>query len=273
MSNHEKKAYVLGTDAAELRRLGFQHQVWSSEALTGWKKAQFGYGDTILDLGSGPGFATQELAYLVGPEGKVIAVDKSQNYLDHLKQIAAHHKLQNIEIINSDFASLELQDASIDHIYHRWALAWMDDVDNIVDNLVSSLKPGGTIVSHEYFDWATLQLAPKIPEWNDVVKAILASFGSMGGNIDIGKELPSMFEAKGMEILNVRSMVKMARPDDLEWNWPHTFFQIYLPKVVEAGFLSHELCDTVLEKFEHARKEGKSILMTPTMIEVIARKL
>lgn len=273
MKNTEKEAYVLGTDATELRRLGFQHQVWVSEAHTAWKSAGFGYGDTILDLGSGPGFVSQELAYLVGPSGSVIAVDKSQNYLDHLSSIAADYKLDNIKILNQDFSSLELEEASVDHIYHRWALAWMPDVDKILDKLVSYLKPGGTIVSQEYFDWASLQMSPEIPEWNQAKAAVLKSFDASGGNINIGGELPTMLEERGLEILSVRPMVKMARPNQLEWNWPNTFFKIYFPKVVEMGYMSSELCDSVLSKLDQAQAKGKMILMTPTMIEVIARKM
>ena len=52
----EKEAYILGTDSDELHRLGIQHQVWASEAQAGWKAAGINRGDTILDLGSGPGF-------------------------------------------------------------------------------------------------------------------------------------------------------------------------------------------------------------------------
>ena len=272
MKNREKGAYVLGTDPSELHRLGFQHQVWVSEALQGWKQAQFSYGQTILDLGCGPGFATIELAYLVGPEGRVIAVDKSEQYLQHLAKLADQHGLKYIEIIHSTVEELELKDESIDCIYHRWVLAWMDGIDAIIEKMSSCLKSGGKIVSHEYFDWATLQLSPSIPEWDTIVKAVLKSFNAGGGNINIGRVLPTMLEERGLEVQSIRPMVKMARPDQLEWNWPNTFFKIYFPKVVEMGYMSSELCDRVLKKLDQAKAEGKTILMTPTMIEVIARK-
>ena len=272
MTDKEKGAYVLGTDPLELHRLGFQHQVWVSEALQGWKQAQFSYGQTILDLGCGPGFATIELAYLVGPEGRVIAVDKSEQYLQHLAKLADQHGLKNIEIIQSTVEELELEDNSIDRIYHRWVLAWMDGIDVIVKKMCNSLKSGGKIVSHEYFDWATLQLAPSIPEWSTVVKAVLKSFDAGGGDIDIGKKLPSLFEDNGLHIDSVRPMVKMSRPDTLEWNWPVTFFKIYLPKVVEMGFMKEDLCQRVLDNIAKKQAEGQAILLTPTMIEVVSSK-
>ena len=42
-------------------------------------------GDTVIDLGCGPGFFTLPLADLVGPSGTVIAVDLQQEMLDRLK--------------------------------------------------------------------------------------------------------------------------------------------------------------------------------------------
>ena len=149
----------------------------------------------------------------------------------------------------------------------------MDGIDVIVKKMCNSLKSGGKIVSHEYFDWATLQLSPSIPEWSTVGKAVLKSYDAGGGDIDIGKKLPSLFEDNGLHIDSVRPMVKMSRPDTLEWNWPVTFFKIYLPKVVEMGFMKEDLCQRVLDNIAKKQAEGQAILLTPTMIEVIARKL
>jgi len=124
MTEQEKGAYILGTEREELHRLGFQHQVWASEAREGWNFAQFGNGQTILDFGCGPGFCTRDLAYMVGEEGRVIGVDKSQIFIDFLDSTAKLHGL-NIETICSDFDSMLLSDDSLDGIYDRWALAWI----------------------------------------------------------------------------------------------------------------------------------------------------
>ena len=56
MSNKE---YILGANEKELNRLKIQHGVWLSEARRGWKIAEFGIDQTILDLGSCPGSCSQ----------------------------------------------------------------------------------------------------------------------------------------------------------------------------------------------------------------------
>jgi ubiquinone/menaquinone biosynthesis C-methylase UbiE len=76
-----EKEYVLGTDRAELERLGLQHQLWLAQAVAAWERAGFRRGHRILDVGCGPGFATVDLAQRVGPRGKFVAVDISQRFL------------------------------------------------------------------------------------------------------------------------------------------------------------------------------------------------
>lgn len=84
MTTHDEREYVLGTNDEELTRLGFQHRVWGEHAFALWNRAGFAPGQTILDAGCGPGFATLDLARLVGPRGRIIAVDHSARFLDHL---------------------------------------------------------------------------------------------------------------------------------------------------------------------------------------------
>jgi len=228
--NKEENAYILGTDVDELHRLGFQHQVWSEEARRAWSFAQFGMGQSILDFGCGPGFCTQELAYMVGSAGRVTGLDKSQVYIDYLDQIAKQQSLP-IQTICSDFNSAILPNESFDGIYDRWALAWVPNPEELIEKLYKSLKPGGTIVAQEYYDWKTFQFEPQLPGLSKGIQAALTSWEKMEGDINIGRRLPALFYNAGLEVIRTRPMTKIATPEDLSWQWPKTFFQIYLPKL------------------------------------------
>ena len=59
--------YVLGTNDEELERLGLQHRVWRPIVLDCWRRAGITFGSRVIDVGAGPGFATMDLAELVGP--------------------------------------------------------------------------------------------------------------------------------------------------------------------------------------------------------------
>src|SRR6266513_624084 len=58
MTAAAERDYVLGTHDDEVARLGLQHRVWRPRALDAWRRAQFTRGQTILDIGCGPGYAS-----------------------------------------------------------------------------------------------------------------------------------------------------------------------------------------------------------------------
>ena len=66
--------YVLGTHNEELARLGLQHRVWRPVVLDCWQRAGITVGKRILDVGAGPGYATVDLAEIVGATGEIVAL-------------------------------------------------------------------------------------------------------------------------------------------------------------------------------------------------------
>lgn len=272
MSKLESNAYVLGTEIAELHRLGLQHQVWASEAIRGWELAGFTAGQTLLDLGCGPGFCTTELAYIAGEKGSVIGIDKSEHFIDFLQKVTDQFSL-NIESQCTDFDSMELQDNSLDGIYTRWALAWISNPQEIISKLHNALKKGGIFVAHEYFDWSTLQTEPYKPALAKGIAAALQSLRDQNGDIDVGRKLPVYFQRAGFELVSTRPMIKMATPKQFAWNWPKSFFNIYLPKLVDAGYLTKQQVIEALQDFEDLEYEVGATIFCPTMREVIARKV
>jgi len=138
--------------------------------------------------------------------------------------------------------------------------------------LTKALKPGGTIVAHEYYNWHTFQTEPQLPGLSKGIEAALKSWEAMSGNINIGKKLPTMFYDAGLEVIRSRPMSKITTPEDLTWNWPKSFFEIYLPKLIEPGFISEPEVEAALEDFESLEFIDGATLFCPTMIEVVAVK-
>lgn len=268
----EENAYILGTDMEELHRLGIQHQIWSSEAQKGWEAAQFSEGHTLLDLGCGPGFATRELAYLAGKTGKVIAIDKSVQYIQFTQEIARSYGL-NIEAIATDFNDMILEDETLDGIYCRWALAWITNPEDILLKTAKALKRGGKMVLHEYYDWTTHQTEPSLPHLTHAIKQCYASFKEQEGDIDVGRYLPHMLEKIGMKIVSTRPMIKLAQPHNAAWNWPKSFYYVYFDKLVEYGYLTQAERDLALNDHQKLEAMPHATLCGPMLIEVIAEKV
>ncbi len=266
----EKEAYILGTEQAELHRLGVQHQVWASEARNAWQYAEFSQGQTILDLGCGPGFCTRDLAYIVGETGKVIGVDLSANYIEFLKKTAELHQLHNVQPLHTSFDDMDLSHVNLDGVYDRWALAWIPNPAEIIQKIADAMLPGAVFVAHEYYDWSTFQTQPIMPNLKKGIAAALRSFKEQAGDIDVGRFLPSMFEKAGLDVIRTRPMAKLATPDDLTWHWPKSFLNIYLPKLTQ--YLTPEEVDLALEDLEELEYQSGATIFCPQMIEVIAVK-
>jgi SAM-dependent methyltransferase len=97
-----ERDYVLGTHDEEIARLGLQHRVWRPRALDAWRRAGFTVGQTLLDVGCGPGHATLDLAEMVGPTGRVVAVDRSRRFLEALDAGRRRQGLENIDTVEVD---------------------------------------------------------------------------------------------------------------------------------------------------------------------------
>src|SRR5919201_4355400 len=93
-----ERDYVLGTHQEELARLGLQHRVWRPVVLDCWQRAGITVGKRVLDIGAGPGYATIDLAEIVGPTGEVVALERSQNFIHAMEVGCRERSLANVKI-------------------------------------------------------------------------------------------------------------------------------------------------------------------------------
>ena len=127
--------YVLGTRDDEVARLGVQHNVWRGEMLEGFRLAGFGAGQTILDVGAGPGFASADLAELVGTDGRVIALERSPHFAATLRG----RGLTNVEVREQDINEADFGTEIADGAWTRWVLAFVADPAQTVGHIAQAL--------------------------------------------------------------------------------------------------------------------------------------
>src|SRR3972149_5381149 len=94
--------YVLGTHDKEIQRLGLQHRVWRPRALDAWRRAGFTVGQTLLDIGCGPGHASVDLAEIGRPPGGVGAIDRARRFPAPLEPPRLQRGLDNITTLELD---------------------------------------------------------------------------------------------------------------------------------------------------------------------------
>src|ERR1700724_3775119 len=103
MSQSKERDYVLGTHEEELERLGVQHRAWRPVVLNCWQQAGITVGSKVLDVGAGPGYATVDLAEIVGPRGRVVAVERSHNFVNAIRaKSLSNVDVHELDLMNDD---------------------------------------------------------------------------------------------------------------------------------------------------------------------------
>lgn len=230
-------AYVLGTGDDELARLTFQHQVWRASTTAHWDRAGFAPGQRLLDLGCGPGFASEDLAALVGPTGHVTAIDASARYIEHLLARPTAPGRAPIDARVGDAIALDLDDKSLDGAYMRWVLCFVPGADRVVAQLAHALRPGGVLAVHDYLAYRGMKLAPHSDIFDHVVAKIDESWRAHGSVTDVLLDLPAQCESHGLRVKELRPLVRTGAPGSTLWAWLSAFFKTYVPKLQQAGFI------------------------------------
>jgi len=57
------------------------------------------------------------------------------------------------------------------------------------------------------------------------------------------------------------------------WQWPATFIEIYLPRLIGMGRIDREFADKVRADLASAERNRNSFMLTPLVLEIIAEKL
>lgn len=264
--------YVLGTHDAELERLGLQHAVWRPRASATWREAGFTAGQSLLDVGCGPGYATLDLATIVGRSGRVIGVDRSRRFLDALEGAATARGLTQVEVVEADLDRDALPGDALDGAWIRWVFSFVSRPQALLARIAERLRPGGVVALHEYVDYRAWRLSPPQDAFEEFVREVMASWRDTGGEPDIGMALPGWLDALGFEIVVARPITEFARPADFLWQWPQAFVATGLQRLVDLGRVDVRRAAEMRDAFERTARTPGGFLLTPTVLELVARK-
>lgn len=268
-----ERDYVLGTHDAEIERLGLQHRVWRPYALDAWRRAGITIGQRVIDFGAGPGFASIDLADIVGPTGEIIALERSARFAQSLRARAAQHGAAQVNVHEIDLAADALPVSGADAAWARWIFAFLPSPQAALARLAAALKPGGTLVVHEYLDYATWRLCPRSAPFERFVTEVMASWRAAGGEPNVGFDMLGWLEAAGFAPVAQKTIVEVITPRDFMWHWPASFLETNLDRLVATGRMS--AADATAAKADFARIEATpgARMATPVVMELIARKL
>lgn len=102
-------------------------------------------GDTVLDIGAGSGNDALIAGEIIGPEGRVIALDLTAAMTRKLRDTARRAGASNVDVIQGTAEDLPLASESLDVITSNGALNLVPDKRRAVREMFRVLRPGGRL--------------------------------------------------------------------------------------------------------------------------------
>ena len=180
-----ERSYFLGTHDEELERLGLQHGVWRPTVLECWRRAGIRAGSRVVDIGAGPGFAAADLAEVVGPEGRVVALERSARFVEAGRAMLASRGHRNVEYHELDLMTDPLPAGGMDASWCRWVACFVASPALLLDKIAAVVRPGGVAIFHEYVEYDTLRLLPDGPRLREFVRQVEHGWREAGRGRDV----------------------------------------------------------------------------------------
>lgn len=267
-----ERSYFLGTHDEELERLGVQHEAWRPTVLDCWRRAGIGRGSRVLDVGAGPGFAAADLAEIVGPVGRVVAVERSARFVEAGRAMLAAEGHANVDYHELDLMADPLPAGGMDASWCRWVACFVASPALLLDKIAAVIRPGGVAVFHEYVEYDTLRLLPDGPRLAEFVRQVEHGWREAGGEPNIAPAVVRLLQERGFAIRDATPRVFCVRPGDALWRWPATFIDIHLRHQLEQGRIDACWADAVRAEFADAGRQAATLLVTPMVLEIVAEK-
>jgi ubiquinone/menaquinone biosynthesis C-methylase UbiE len=157
--------------------------------------ANLSAGEIVLDLGSGGGADVLISARRVGPTGKAIGLDMTDEMLELARRNAAEAGVENVEFVKGYLEDMPIADASIDVVISNCVINLSGHKPKVLAEAARVLRPGGRFaVSDVIAD----------PHMDERTRADMAAWtGCIAGALTEG-ELRSALADAGLRDIEIR---------------------------------------------------------------------
>lgn len=244
----------------EMERLRDQAlQTWPKEARL---LAQYGLRDgmSVLELGSGPGFITEQLLKLL-PTGAVTTVERSPEMLGRAARYLEGKSGGRLRALDGDIMATGLPADSFDFAIARFLYQHLPDPVDAAKESLRVLKPGGKLVLVDVDDGIWGVVNPPRPSEEDVTAAYIRAQAARGGNRHVGRLFPRILRDAGFARIELDAVI-----------WHSDFLGDRAREVLEKQWTSDDLDPLVREGYlsaeraEESRKADQAWLASPDLL-------
>ncbi|BCJ74359.1 hypothetical protein CS0771_39030 [Catellatospora sp. IY07-71] len=173
-------------------------------------------GQTLLDVGCGPGTITAELADAVAP-GRLTALELTEDALDLARAEIAARGTANVEFRTGDVHALDVPDGSFDVVHAHQVLQHLADPAAALREMRRVCRPDGVVAARDadYAAFTWYPLIPALDEWLALYRTVARH---NGGEPDAGRRLHAWARAAGCtDVTATASVWCYAAPEERAW--------------------------------------------------------
>jgi ubiquinone/menaquinone biosynthesis C-methylase UbiE len=259
--------YILGHSEEELRRLESQSLFFNDLTEQVFKRARIGPGMQVLDVGCGAGDVSFLVAGLVGPDGMVIGVDKSQEAVTAARDRALKAGIRNVTFINAEIDEIVVAQP-VDALVGRLTLMYMADAVASLKSLTKCVKPGG-IIAFQEIDALGYRTTPQCLSINQSAYWITETLRRSGADIQMGLRLYRTFLQAGLPAPRMIMGARVEAGDDsIAYEYMAQLVRSLLPMIERFGVADVEQVqiDTLAQRMREEAVANDSVVVIPPLI-------
>jgi SAM-dependent methyltransferase len=173
-------------------------------------------GQSLLDVGCGPGTITCDLAGLMAP-GRVVGVDTSEEVLVEARAVARQAGATTAEFQVATVLGLPFADNTFDVVHAHQVLQHVGDPVAALIEMRRVCRPGGIVAARDG-DYPGFRYYPDDPELDRAIAAYGELTRVNGANWDAGRRLLAWAHAAGCTtVVPSASTWCFATPEDRDW--------------------------------------------------------
>ncbi len=173
--------------------------------------AGIGPGMRVLDAGCGSGDVAVMLAALVGPNGRVVGVDRDARSLEVARERARALGLSHVEFLEMALDALSLNE-QFDAVVGRRVLMYQPDAIETLLRVARVLRAGGLAVFQEHDSTAVPGLQESLPLHWRVRSWIWDTVAREGADVHMGFGLATALAQAGFVVEGLRAEAVVVSP-------------------------------------------------------------
>lgn len=205
-------AYLHGHHESVLR----SHRSRTAQNSAGYLLPHLRPGQRLLDIGSGPGTITADLARIVGAD-TTTALEVSPETLALTTAELERQGITEVSGVVGDVHALPFPDASFDVVHAHQVLQHLTDPVQALREMARVCAPGGTVAvrDSDYGIFAWFPAVPALTEWNELYHHLARR---QGAEPDAGRHLRAWANAAGLTNVTItHSSWTYADDDTVAW--------------------------------------------------------